>query len=299
MLPLITVCISTFRRPALLALLLHKLTELQGTDAFRVRLVVADNDPDRSAEPVVRDFVQRHAHGVVYCHEPERNIALARNAAVARAEGDYVAFIDDDEYPDPHWLRQLYEQCAGNPAIAGALGPVVPYFAQGEPPPWVARGRFFDRPRHPSGTLLRARDCRTGNALVTMTAVSSLQPVFDPRFGTGGEDIDFFERLIHAGHAFVWCDEAVVHEQVPPSRCSRRYLLRRALAQGRISVHNRDARRLRSMKCVLAVPLYSLCLPVALLFGQHRSLQLTIKLCHHLGRAQALLGRRPLRERRL
>ena len=37
---------------------------------------------------------------VKYCVEPRQNIALARNKALQNAEGDLIAFIDDDEFPD-------------------------------------------------------------------------------------------------------------------------------------------------------------------------------------------------------
>src|SRR5262245_51485095 len=144
--PHISVCICTFKRPALLKDLLRRL-EPQRTDGlFTYDVDVADNDAARSAEPFVRDFASSSRVGVTYCVDQRANIALARNKALANAQGDLVAFIDDDEFPTPEWLHSLFQARARYQADA-VLGPVVPQFQQ-EPPVWLRKGRFFDRPMY-------------------------------------------------------------------------------------------------------------------------------------------------------
>jgi succinoglycan biosynthesis protein ExoM len=49
---------------------------------------------------------------------------------------------------------------------------------------------------------------------------------------TGGEDGDLLARLAQNGARIVWCDEAVVHEPVEPSRLSLRWLVLRSLRGG-------------------------------------------------------------------
>ena len=41
---------------------------------------------------------------VAYRVEPQQNIALARNAAITHATGDFIAFFDDDQLPIKQWL---------------------------------------------------------------------------------------------------------------------------------------------------------------------------------------------------
>ena len=97
----VSVCICTFRRPALLGNLLHKLVGQETQGLFTYSVVIADNDRAQSAKEIVAECATLDL-SVKYCHEPEQNIALARNRALENATGDFVAFIDDDEFPPPN-----------------------------------------------------------------------------------------------------------------------------------------------------------------------------------------------------
>jgi glycosyltransferase involved in cell wall biosynthesis len=258
-------------------------------------VVVADNDEKQSARQMVQDFDMRAPIRAVYCVEPEQNIARARNKALEHATGDYVAFIDDDEFPATNWLANLIETFLVYHAD-GVLGPVKAHFEK-PPPKWATKGGFFDRPTHETGYQVTPREARTGNVLLHRRMLEGIREVFDPQFGTGGEDVDFFTRMMAQGRVFVWCNEAPVFESVPTSRCSRGYLLRRALLRGRNSLKNPAGRLGKILKSLIAVPLYALALPALLLAGQHIFLKYLIKLVDHAGRLLALVGLNPVRER--
>lgn len=292
----VSVCICTFRRPEMLARLLEELAK-QNTDGFSFSVVVCDNDASRSAEPTVLDFARRSPVTATYCHEPRQNIALARNRSIEAAEGDHIAFMDDDEFPAPEWLAKLWQTLHQFDA-AGVLGPVRPHFDQ-PPPAWIVRGRFCERPEHPTGFLMDWNECRTGNLLFRRAIIPADELPFREQFGTGGEDKDFFMRMTERGSVFRWCNEAVAYETVPPSRQTRGYMLHRALLRGRNSLKFSRGRAVLIVKSLLAVPLYALVLPVTLLLGQHRFMCYSIKFCDHFGRLLALLGLNPIRERQM
>jgi len=105
--PHITVCVCTYKRPALLARLLDALATQATDGAFSYSLVVADNDEQASAAEIVAAFEASSGIETAYVVESRRNIALARNAAVALATGEYVATIDDDEFPGERWLSRM------------------------------------------------------------------------------------------------------------------------------------------------------------------------------------------------
>src|SRR6185503_18570005 len=103
--------------------------------------------------------------------------------------------------------------------VDGTLGPVKPYFEE-TPPDWVVKGKFYDRPTYPTGLVIDWRKGRTGNTLLKRGLVAGAEAPFRPDFLTG-EDQDFFRRMIERGHRFVWCNEAVAYEIVPPLRWRR------------------------------------------------------------------------------
>jgi len=291
----ITVCICTFKRPELLKQLLERLECQQTEDLFTYSVVVADNDAAQSAQPVVVAHAASARIPVTYCTEPQQNIAMTRNKALQHADGDYIAFIDDDEFPVDDWLCVLFKTLTGF-RVDGVLGPVKPYF-ESTPPEWVKQGRFFERPTYPTGHRLNWAETRTGNVLFCRKILDSCDPAFRTEFDTAGEDMDFFRRMMEKGCKFIWCDEGIVYEVVPPSRCSRSFLLKRALLRGsNFSKHPSD-RIKNGLKSLIAVPCYALSLPVFALFGQHVFLKYLIKLCDHFSRLMAFVGLRLVTER--
>jgi succinoglycan biosynthesis protein ExoM len=291
----ISVCICTFQRPRLLKNLLERLNHQRTDGQFTYSVVVADNDPAQSARELVATFSATSPVRVTYCFESQPNIAMARNKALAQAEGDFIAFMDDDEFPVDDWLFHLVGTCEGY-GVDGVLGPVLPSF-ESEPPEWVKKGKFFDRPIHETGYKVNWDQARTGNVLFKRSILRGVDPAFRTEFDTAGEDVDFFRRMMSKGDTFIWCNEAVVHEVVSASRCTRSYLLRRALLRGS-NFHKHPTHRLQNaIRSLLAVPCYTLALPFLALFGQHLFLRYLIKLLDHGSRLLAYVGLSPVTRR--
>lgn len=288
----ISVCVCTYKRQHLLLRLLTDLAAQETEGLFTYSIVVVDNDSQRSAEPVVAEFAATSRIDAEYYVETEQNIAQTRNRAVANAKGDFIAFIDDDEFPIKTWLLTLFQVC-NKYSVDGVLGPVRPCFDQ-KSPAWVVKGRFYERRTHETGYVITGSDGRTGNVLLKKEIFSFSEEPFNPKFRTG-EDQDFFTRMIGRGHVFIWCNEAVAHEVVPPSRWKRSFMLRRALLRGAMQPST-EGFGLRSIaKSVVAIPLYVLALPVCLVLGQHRFMAILIKLCDHLGKLLMLVGINPIK----
>lgn len=284
----IDVCICTYRRPELLRKLLTNLECQQTQDLFNYSVVVADNDAERTAEAVVEEISRRKMLSIKYCVEARKNIALVRNQALRNADGDLIAFIDDDEFPGDRWLCNLYSALEKH-GSDGVLGPVKPFF-EAEPPQWVTSGGFFVRPDYITGYKLSWPEARTGNVLFRRSILQGADAPFDAQFDSAGEDVDFFRRMMAKGGVFVWCSEADVFELVPASRCTSRYLLRRALLRGSNFPKHGGHRVRNALKSVVAVPSYTIALPFIAMFGKHYLMKYLIKLCDHGARLLAHLG---------
>lgn len=291
--PHISVCICTYKRTQKLAYLLGKLGCQETHDLFTYSIVVADNDAARSAETVVCTYGSSSLVPVTYCVEPTQNIALVRNAALGQAVGEFVAFIDDDEFPVPNWLHDLF-QTLKDRNVDGVLGPVIPRFEQ-PPPAWLQRGGFCDRPTHQTGFEIGCTEGRTGNLLLKRDILGDMKPVFRPEYGGGGEDRDLFRRMIAIGRTFVWCNEAVVYEWVPASRMKRAFMLRRALLRGKMSTNNQRG-LLVLFRSFFAVAVYSAALPFLLVAEHSIFMKCLVSTCDHAGRLLAALRINPIRE---
>jgi succinoglycan biosynthesis protein ExoM len=289
----ICVCICTYKRLALLTHLLNELACQETDGLFTFSVVVADNDRLRSAEAVASEFSAVSGVPVVYCVEPTQNIALTRNMAVQHARGDFVAFIDDDEFPTKRWLLTLFNAC-DHYGVDGVLGPVKPYFAEAAPK-WVVTGKFYDRPSYPTGFVIDWRKGRTGNVLLKQALFADGLAPFRAEFLTG-EDQDFFRRMIADGHKFIWCHEAIAYEEVPPVRWTRTFMLRRALFRGAVSLRHPTTGIRAIAKSAVAAPAYAVALPFAAILGQGKFMVCLIKLCDHLGRLLAVAGINLIRE---
>ncbi len=230
----VAVGMATFHRPALLARLIPQILEqidefIADADVAPVfNVVIVDNDPSASGRDAATSTGDARIHYVV---EPEPGISSARNRILDEsADCDILILIDDDELPHPGWLAHLLETHSRYGADA-VSGPVHAVF-EGGTDPWIEASGSYVEQQHvdlKTGSV-RAR-AATNNLLLDMRTVRALGLRFDSRFGlTGGEDSLFTGQLTKAGGRIVWCAEAVVDDQVPTERNTRRFNLRRRLA---------------------------------------------------------------------
>ena len=227
----VAICVATRGRPAGLGSLLDALALVREPDNAHIIIVIVDNDPAGGSRGLVLERAAGARWPIEYHIEPQPGIPFARNAAVAacRDRVDAIVFIDDDELPEPEWLHQLLATRRQFAADV-VTGPVLPRFDV-PPPAWVTDGGFFDYPRFKTGT---PRDTAfTNNVIVNASIFADLKTWFDERLQfTGGSDTHLFRRLHLAGYRIVWCDAAIVHDCVPPSRMTVPWLMQRSYRYG-------------------------------------------------------------------
>jgi succinoglycan biosynthesis protein ExoM len=297
----ISVCICTFHRNATLERLLRMLALQETAGLFEISVVVVDNDEAGPARDLVLRISKELGIPIAYEVEPVRAIPAARNHAVRLAVGNFIAMVDDDEFPPPHWLLTMYRAIQMF-QVDGVLGPVRPFFDQ-LPPIWLTRGQFSGAPAYPTGTLLCWQQTYAGNALLKRAVFTTHNVRFDESYVLGGEDQPFFRTAMAAGCRFVAVEEGAVYEVVLPERWTKKYYLRRALVNGfnahRVAVSQcwNLSRVTMPIKSTVAVLIYALMLPVAQLLGDHIVVSVLEKGGHHLSRLLATLHIRVLKER--
>ena len=120
--PAVSVIVPVYNVEPYLARCLDSILSQTFTD-FEL-LLVDDGSPDRSGE--ICDAYAGKDSRVRVFHQPNAGVSCARNKGLDVAKGDYVVFVDSDDYVLPDYLRSLYEDVCGHQGmgliIQGAHG---------------------------------------------------------------------------------------------------------------------------------------------------------------------------------
>lgn len=242
--PEVLVGIATYKRPRMLEAALRQLAAIE--TAASVRVLVADNsEAGEGIDVVTRLAAQGYRFPIASQLVTARGIPQVRNAIVAAALADpgieFLAFMDDDQLPEPAWLDALLAMHRQTGAeVVGST--VIPRF-EVEPPKWIVETRAFRRDETTDGPVKIIHG--TGGVLIATGLLrTTAQPWFDAGFAlTGGEDSEFFQRLQATGVRFARAGRSVIHEVFGSTRLTLGWLLRRAYRVGAADL--RIARRLR------------------------------------------------------
>lgn len=210
--PPISVVVCTRERPALLR---ESLVPLLAQDYPSFEVIVVDNAPKSSGTAdVAAEFHVR------YVVEPRVGLSRARNAGLAVAHHDIVAFTDDDTAADSRWLEGIARGFTRAPDVACVSGPVPSgelrnsvqaYFDARVTWSKITSLRVFrldDPPTDLPMFPFNFGQFGTGaNHAVRASLVSDLGN-YDEALGMGtrsqgGEDLDMFVRVLFAGHTLV------------------------------------------------------------------------------------------------
>ncbi|MGH7830439.1 MAG: glycosyltransferase family A protein, partial [Candidatus Binatia bacterium] len=132
----ISVIICTYNRSTLFRETLDSFFQCN-FDGSAYELILVDNGSTDETSAVAQEFVARHPAHVKYIFEKIPDLANARNIAIQAAEGKLIAFLDDDVYLDPDWLREVKNVFARQPEAMCMGGKSIPLFDDGRPD-WIS-----------------------------------------------------------------------------------------------------------------------------------------------------------------
>lgn len=202
--PRISVIICTYNGSRTIAETCRYLMRLDYPNAEII--VVNDGSTDATTE-VLDEFVRKQSTiEFRLLQVPNGGLSRARNIGMREATGEIVAYIDDDAYPDQHWLQYLAHSFMTT-SHAGIGGPNLPVLSDNYAAYCVAHS-----PGGPNHVLIdddlaeHIPGCNMAYRRAALIEVNG----FDEQFRIAGDDVDLCWRLQEAGQTLGFNPAAMV-----------------------------------------------------------------------------------------
>ena len=180
-------------------------------------------------------------------------VSYARNRGIAETSAPYMAFIDDDERINAGFIRAYVEFFDAHPDAVVAGGRIIAEYVSGRPA-WMSK--YVEMPiANPMDFGERVRPFPAGRVpgggnMAFRRAGLAGYGGFDPTLGRvngeliGGEENDFFERLLLGGETIWYVPGAVMWHIIPPAKLTGAYFRRLSYNVGvsqrlRAEIHRR------------------------------------------------------------
>lgn len=238
--PPLSIGVVTHDRAVAFSKLLQYLIPAIDVYGIRCEVIVVNNSGHTAHDQIESIVSDSEIRTVCECRvmdSNKNNISTGRNIVMDNARETHLVFVDDDEYPISTWLITLVDAMLSLDCklIAGPILPVFPETAK----TWVKAIDLHNTDGLTTGDSINY--AASGNFLINRKGVEDLK--FDESFGkSGGEDTDFFLQLKDRGHLLYWCSEAIVYEDIPVSKSTPEYMIKRFITQGRSYRNIREIR---------------------------------------------------------
>ncbi|TMG06793.1 MAG: glycosyltransferase family 2 protein, partial [Chloroflexi bacterium] len=163
----------------------------------------------------------------------ERGLANARNTGIALAEGEVLAFIDDDAAAESRWLEELVA-CYQDPDVIGAGGRIEPVWEGGRKPAWLPEEFLWTIGCSYRGMAEGSIRNMIGCNMSFRSSVFEEVGLFNPDIGRlgnqplGCEETEICIRALERwpGKKIMYAPEALVYHHASLARQTVRYFAR-------------------------------------------------------------------------
>ena len=236
--PMISAIICTHNRADYLGAAIDSLLR-QTYGSYEV--IVVDNASTDGTKGVIDERLPHPK--LTYVYEGTLGLSSARNRGAAVAQGEILAYLDDDAEASPQWLAALAEAFVAHPQTAIAGGYVSLIWPPGETAPrWLSPALAeclgaYDLSAEVQSITQAGQTPRGLNYAVRQDFLQSVGG-FNPQLGRVGknllsnEELHLTQQALQAGFEVLYVPEAKVAHNVAPERLRRRWFLRRSWWQG-------------------------------------------------------------------
>jgi len=172
--------------------------EAQTYDAARFEVLVVTNGPDDGTEALIRTRARTSRLLIRLISTPTCGIANARNLGIHAARGEYIAWVDDDDWVSPSYVETMLRHASPQTVVLPIFGDV-----DGECPSAVAFSNWVNRRvlRH-TGQVIPFTELATAASFdagkVVATAIARTVP-YDTELSSGLDVVYWATVFLHHG----------------------------------------------------------------------------------------------------
>ena len=235
-----TIAICTFNGARRIPKVLDHLCIQKQKHNINWEVLIIDNNSQDHTVAIAAQYQQHWAqpYPLRYCFEPRQGLAYARRLAVKEARGEWIGFLDDDNWPSSDWLEVASDFIHTSSRI-GAFGGKILADYEIDPPSRFQEIACFlgiiDRGDHPfrydlldrwlfpagAGIIIRREawiNCVPENFMLTGVSSTSML--------AKGEDIETLSYIRQGGWEVWHVPTLVIYHHISKNRLSKDYLIK-------------------------------------------------------------------------
>ena len=240
----ISVIICTHNRAFLLHDVLNSLEKTETPENTEIELVIVDNACSDNTFQTINEYAKNSKFKIKSLKESKKGKTFALNTAINSAQGDLLAFVDDDHIVSSGYFKAIRSAFANYPDFNLFCGMITPNW-DGTEPAWVHDDtgypiRPFPIPNFNLGDRVLEVQLDKGmfipgaGNLVIKRSVFENIGLFSEKLGPkghnlqGGEDLEFIRRALKNGERLMYIPEILQYHHVDKNKLTLRYLIKKA-----------------------------------------------------------------------
>ena len=225
----ISIVVCTYDRLDSLKNTLASFAQMRIPAGLAWQVIVVDNNSPHDVKSVVEAFGIKNNIDAKYVLESKQGKCNALNSGIKAADGDIIAFTDDDNLVDPEWIATIRREFAHrNPACVG--GKILPIW-EIPAPAWLSKQIYncivlldlSPETIQLSEPMIYGCNMAIRKSIIFESGLFNIKKGPIPGKTWGGEETELLESILNSGSAVYYCPDMLVYHCIPAKRMQKAY----------------------------------------------------------------------------
>ena len=75
-----------------------------------IEIIIVNDGSTDDSKKIIEKYINQYPNKIIYLEKENGGLSSARNFAIPYAKGEYIAFLDSDDYIEPEMYEQMYNK---------------------------------------------------------------------------------------------------------------------------------------------------------------------------------------------